>query len=584
MLFILSLLITIILRGSPSGRYPFIDIFKSIVFFFIYLQISATCLLFLGLLSPLSAFLTVIIPPLFFWNKPTKAINFKPLLPFLPIFLLYLFFALPDPFLRDSLTYHLSLSKHYAQTGALIETDEVIFGYFPQGWQAILALFQSISSIEPAPISPRLLAVFLSLGTGFGITGILLKENVKTFLAVLAGIMFLLIPTALEFGTSCYVQAWLVLLGLYTVHSFLRDASPLKIGMLVGLLCSLKYSSLFWLLLFGFVYVYRKNLLFFLGAILTGFPFYLRNFWCKENPIFPLSYGIFGGEGWDEWRALAYSITLQNYGMGRELIDYILLPLRLFLTQEMYDHFEGSLGLGLGLLILGTLFSFRQLKKQEYWLLYFALGWSFLWAFQVQQIRFLMPIIPLFFVVSVPILSQRISIALPFFFAISFFQALTPFQQFWKAQKPLVFYQHGTTAYLERQLPENYPVYEYLNAQEAQKIWLVWMRGYHYYLDHPVRIDSIIEGYRFENLLYEKREQPEELIMTLRKEQISHIVVNWRFFLQDENADRLGEGQTQRLQELMLSLIQQQQLKPEKTFGPVTVYSIESSSKSEDSK
>lgn len=576
MLFILSLMITIILRGSSSSRNPFLDVFKSIVYFFIYVQLVSSFLLFIGFLSPVSSFFTLILPLIFLWKTTNKPLNFKPLLPFLPLGLFYLFFALPSPFLRDSLTYHLSLSKLYSATGSFTQTDEVIFGYFPQGWQAILALFQSVSSIEPSSLSPRLLGVLLSLGTGFGITGVLLEQRVSKIWSLMAGIMFLLIPTALEFGTSCYVQSWLVLLSFYTISSFLRGESAIKIGLLVGLLCSLKYSSLFWVLLFGLIYIYRRKPYFFLGVILTGFPFYLRNIWLKGNPIFPLGYSFFGGEGWDEWRSLAYSITLQNYGMGREISDYILLPFRIFFAQEMYDDFEGTLGLGLGLLLFLALISFRQLQKREYWLIYFGLGWAFLWAFQVQQIRFLMPAIPLFFLLSIPILSQRRPSLAPLFLLLSFLSSISPFQQFWKAQKPLYFYQQGKKAYLERQLPENYPVYQYLNAQETDKIWLVWMRGYHYYLDQPARIDSIIEGYRFENLLHEKG-SPQEILASLKEDHISHIVINRRFFLVEGNADRLGEGVTEKLRESLFFLIQNGLLIQQKEFGNITIYSVSSS-------
>ena len=204
--------------------------------------------------------------------------------------------------------------------------------------------------------------------------------------------------------------------------------------------------------------------------------------------------------------------------MGREPFDYLLLPFRVFTTNQMYADFEGSLGLGLGLLILLSLISFRQFKKQEHWLVYFAMGWSILWAFQVQQIRFLMPAIPLFFLLSIPILSQRISGLAPIVFILSLLSSITPFQQFWKAQSPLYFYKHNTEIFLNKQLPENYPIYQYVNKIETKKIWMVWMRGYHYYLDHPARIDSVIEGYRFENLL--NQSNPAEINQILQQENI----------------------------------------------------------------
>ena len=53
---------------------------------------------------------------------------------------------------------------------------------------------------------------------------------------------------------------------------------------------------------------------------------------------------------------------------------------------------------------------------------------------------------------------------------------------------------------------------------------------------------SVIEGYRFENLL--NQSNPAEINPILQQENISHLLINWRFFLVDNNADRLGDGAT----------------------------------------
>ena len=89
--------------------------------------------------------------------------------------------------------------------------------------------------------------------------------------------------------------------------------------------------------------------------LLLGAPFYLRNWLEKGNPIFPLGYAHFGGEGWDLERAQGYAITLSNYGMGRDWIDYLLILPRIFLTQDMVYFFQGSLGPMVGILFVGSL-------------------------------------------------------------------------------------------------------------------------------------------------------------------------------------------------------------------------------------
>jgi hypothetical protein len=141
---------------------------------------------------------------------------------------------------------------------------------------------------------------------------------------------------------------------------------------------------------------------------------------------------------------------------------------------------------------------------------------------------------------------------------------------FTKQNTQMYFYQ--PKQYLERQLPENIPVYQYLNAQQTEKVWLVWMRGYHYYLNPKARIDSVFGAYRMELLLLNQSEK--QIQRTLLTDQISHIIINWKYFLLEDNADRLGEGKTALLRRRFTELLDQGILKAERQFGPVWVYSV----------
>ena len=134
---------------------------------------------------------------------------------------------------------------------------------------------------------------------------------------------------------------------------------------------------------------------------------------------------------------------------------------------------------------------------------------------------------------------------------------------------------------MRHRLPENYPIYEYLNTIESKKVWLVWMRGYHYYLDIPARIDNVFGGYRFEQNLFEQ--SPEAFLDTLQSENIDRVVINWKFFLVDDNADRLGPQATETLKSRFSELIHKNVLLPEKQFGPVWIYTISEDSDSSES-
>ena len=504
------------------------------------------------------------------------------------IFLGYLWLASPPPWMRDSLTYHLALAKQYAQHGQYIQTDMVVFGYFPQGWQSILTLFHSPFN-GTSLFNPRFINVCITTMTSFGIIGFLKQNKCTSTLALFGGITYLLTPTILEFGTSCYVLPWLSMTGLWLAVAIKEERSLWTIGLLTGLLCSIKYSALIVPCILG-VLVSSKHkdslaatIPFWMGLLLLGSPFYLRNLILTGNPTFPLLYSIFGGEGWDTWRAIAYEITLQNYGVGREWFDYLLLPLRVFITRDMLGGFQGSLG------PIWILFTIAALRKDG-WIRWLFIGWSLFWSLQVQQIRFLAPILPWLLIHSIPTFPQTLRRWWPAGFMMSILWSIPLIQHIHQNQQTLTYWsqwsqntQQADQLFLEHRLPENYPVYQHLNQLETNKVWLIWMRGYHYYLDADVRLDNVFGAYRFEQMLYKYNSV--EVLEQLHNENISHLVINWRFFLNGDNADRLGDGATNRLKIGFQEMIQNGYLIPTYQWGPVWIYEVsESDSESTSSK
>ena len=97
---------------------------------------------------------------------------------------------------------------------------------------------------------------------------------------------------------------------------------------------SSKYSGLIWifcLICFKATTQSRTKILKY-GCLVGcgGSFFYIRNFLNHDNPVFPKFASIFGAGFFGEWRSWAYDITLQDYGYGRDFIDYCLLPFRMF--------------------------------------------------------------------------------------------------------------------------------------------------------------------------------------------------------------------------------------------------------------
>ena len=140
--------------------------------------------------------------------------------------------------------------------------------------------------------------------------------------------------------------------------------------------------------------------------------------------------------------------------------------------------------------------------------------------------------------------------------------------------------EQATTSFLDHRLPENHPIYRELNSSNAKKIWLVWMRGYHYYLDIPVRVDNVFGATRFERLL--KDHPIKDIQHMLQEDGISHVVINMRFFLVDDNADYLDNEATKAIQIRFSEMIQNNILHIQKQYGPVWVYEVVESSEDSD--
>ncbi|MGI9590195.1 MAG: hypothetical protein ACR2P8_02410, partial [Myxococcota bacterium] len=283
---------------------------------------------------------------------------------------LLLLLASPPPWYRDSLVYHLALPRHFARHGGYAWPDDNLFAALPLGWESALALLHALGGapdFEP-PFNPRLAGAWTLVAAAFATLALARAAGARPALASMAGALLLLLPTAVEFGASAYVENALLLCVALALLWMLRardGALPWWGSALwAGLACWLKYPAL---ALLAFLAAaaplaeclrrgeddaaswLRRAFGWTLLAVAVASPFYLRNLWWRGNPFFPTAYALFGGEGWDAWRAWAYGETLANYGQGRGALDTLLLPWRLFTQRSFEGGFEGSLGPLLGL-------------------------------------------------------------------------------------------------------------------------------------------------------------------------------------------------------------------------------------------
>ena len=511
---------------------------------FAWLQLGAQIFLSLGIATPITMGAWILLSLL--WIRPCSL----PKIPEMGLYLClvtYFILALMPPWYRDSLTYHLTLPKLFAQNQGYTAGDEIIFGYFPLGWHSILSYLYVFSPEEGVPLfNPRLVAVWLSGATAIATSGLCRMLGGTQLWSIVAGVCFLLIPTQIEFGTSAYIQTWLTLICVCAA-GFVHRKDFVWMGLCAGLAASAKYSGLFLCLLVCIIALRSKKVKYpIIPMILVGTWFYLRNLWLKGNPLFPLAYSLFGGDGWDETRAEMYAQTLNNYGMGKESLDYLLLWPRVFFTQDLILFFQGSLGPVVGIITVIAIWNWRRHTN----LLILGCGWGILWMFQVQQVRFLMPCVPIFIAIGLGVLGTNWAKISGCTLIISMMVWLfAPFQSLATSlhptakpllDAPLPFLWKRQLTYFGRILPqEEMMVYMHhdlgvlINTlsekEDVEKVWLVWCRGFTYSIPHPFRVDSVFGGWRWEQEL-SKSKTTAEWRKYLKEEGISHVLINTHFF------------------------------------------------------
>ena len=104
------------------------------------------------------------------------------------------------------------------------------------------------------------------------------------------------------------------------------------------------------------------------------------------------------------------------------------------------------------------------------------------------------------------------------------------------------------------------------------------MRGYHYYLDKPVRVDNVFGATRFERLLWHHSIDEVEISYVQMESLIS---LSTGDFSSRNNADYLGSNASTVIQERFAQMIQNNVLRPTRQWGPVWIYELEESSSEE---
>lgn len=480
---------------------------------------------------------------------PEKASNFdKFVLALIAVpVLLSLIAALAPPTAKDTLLYHFAVPKAFIAQGSNAFIEGNIASYLALATEmhsvwAMLLGGMSDPRVAEATAGATIWMFFPLLLTV--IFGWAREIGVSRRWSLIAVLMVASVPTVYHVAASAYIDIALALYITLAIYAMTRWWQTLENGWLLyvtiflGAALSAKLTTLFAIAAFGLIVLLRVRKaqgaepdklgkvagLGFAALVLAGLiasPWYLRTWAETGSPVFPFYMSILPGEapGWDVDRSNLFQAMNSQYGgIAKTPLDYLAAPWNLSVVAqpEQPANFDGVLGVaflfGLPVLIW-ALWKFGMPVEAKIGVGVAAVIFLF-WLFSSQQLRYLLPILPVF-AISIVLAAEAIAKHIEGFRLIA--QASLSVAAFvgilvgaaWFLQKaPLrvVFGGETRDQYLTRNL-DYFPYYQTLNTdtEPEAKVWLINMRRDTYNLDRPYFSDYLFEDWTLRNMVWESR-------------------------------------------------------------------------------
>jgi 4-amino-4-deoxy-L-arabinose transferase-like glycosyltransferase len=471
--------------------------------------------------------------------------------------------AAAPPCIRDSLVYHLLCPKEYLQAGHLLHIEGNLFSAFPKGQEVLMTLLLAIAG-DRAAQGYSLLQHIAMAGAVYG----LVRFVASPWTAALCAIGCATVPPAIYFSGCGYVEPALLmtvatslLVLTYLLHSRSESSAGEAIGLrgsawvgfLAGWMAALKYTGLIYLALIGFLLLWNQRKAPAVKALMSGGTYALAalpglcwmvwNWVALGNPVYPMAWSIFGGSGWDDSRARAMTLYYDLYGMGKDPLDYLLLPWRLAFSGQFYSvQFDGAIGPFLLLFLIAAIVSAipsirRQLTEripQGIGVAVLASAAFFVWG--TQHSRFWLPTQVLICIASAPAIelllrwaNRRRAIRA----GLALTVGLSLAWNMWFLGKPFlaeayyrpVFGLEEERAFLSRRVP-GYPAIEFINSHlpESSRTLCVWTGALGYYFNRPYYSDTFFEDITLKSFI-DSSSDGEELSRRLAEAGFSHFYI-----------------------------------------------------------
>jgi hypothetical protein len=224
--------------------------------------------------------------------------------------------------------------------------------------------------------------------------------------------------------------------------------------------------------------------------------------------------------------------------MGRNLLDYLLLPWNLSLRAKMDSpEFDGILG-PIFLLTLPFLAALRRWDTPLRMILTYALLTFLFWASAAQQIRYLIPLFPLLALVVGEILTRFRSRKWVFGLLLCIVAGSLAFNIYHIARgfikiNPLrvAVGLESRDHFLSRTLPP-YTMYRFVNQTLSPdaRIFLVYMKNYTFLCDRDCYADALFEAHTLRKILQEEV-SPDRVRNRLKAAGFTHLLCDELYLL-----------------------------------------------------
>ena len=322
--------------------------------------------------------------------------------------------ALAPPGDADTLAYHFTIPRQFAETGRIEFVRQAFVGAVP--------LLTHMTYMAAFELGGELTATLWTMASGWGVVALLFvmcRRHLSANWSMAISLTYLTIPAVVFGGGSGQIEPRLA---LYVLVAAWATAQALKTrqlqfailaGVAVGFYMGSKYFGAFFALACGLILIsHRKwlthGVVYSVAALGVGFQWYLWNFIHTGDPVFPMLFSWIGNPNLDWWQIeKGHAATTHFLGLERAVPTNLvwLFKYPFVATFDSLPAFEAK-RIGFGVFIalvapfsvLGVLkFRERAIMSPLFPYAMIAILFYVLWFFfgPSQRIRHLLPILPL---------------------------------------------------------------------------------------------------------------------------------------------------------------------------------------------